>query len=61
MTDKKRLENVLFFLEQFANDVFELLDNFEDDQEQEQPQPDLWSEDYVDQQLHQEPLSRRIH
>ena len=61
MTDKKRLENVLFFLEQFANDVFTLLDNFEDDQEQEQPQPDLWSEDYVDQQLHQEPLSRRIH
>ena len=60
MTDKKRLENVLFFLEQFANDVFELLDNFEDDQEQEQ-QPDLWSEDYVDQQLEQEPMSRRIH
>ena len=61
MTDKKRLENVLFFLEQFANDIFTLLDNIEEDQEQGQEQSGPWSEDYVDQQLEQEPMSRRIH
>ena len=61
MTDKKRLENVLFFLEQFANDIFTLLDNIEEDQEQGQEQSGPWSDDYVDQQLHQEPMSRRIH
>lgn len=61
MTDKRKLEGIINFLEIFANDIFTLLDNIEEDQGQGQEQSGPWSDDYVDQRLEQEPLSRRIH